>query len=473
MYSVLIVDDEEWVVESLRNGTAWEDFGFTVVDVAYDGAEALDKVRALKPDLVFTDIRMPEMGGLDFIRQVRRDELPVEFVVVSGYAEFAYAQKALRYGVMGFCLKPAEDAEVNAVLDHVRRILDSRHSVDVDTAEAMIGVAEGRYDNEFVDRLIRDGIILDNQNPGHIFARRGRSDVLKLSVKPSFTGLIGLNYRIWVLGDNNYLSVRDAVSEIAVRKNTVMGKSLTFTDINQIDRAVQEAIIACNQRYMVDCAGLYEYPDKPNTAKLRAELGHLGQAIADSDRTAMDRGFSAISELLKSGFTVKHASFVYNAIHFMISAGGFDDPEPVYHFEELLGIFSDVNFMLEYLKDTVAAYTHPDSSGNNSQLPSTVEKAIEYVDCNLFENISLKSLSERFYVSPSHLCRLFKKATGRPLTHYITGKRIECACNLLSETKLPVSEIAEKSGYENYFYFARVFKRVTGMTPTEHRATSS
>ena len=159
MYSVLVVDDERWVVESLKNGIAWGEHGFTVVDQAYDGVEALEKVRSIKPDLVFTDIRMPGMGGLDLIRQVRLDGIPAEFVVVSGYAEFAYAQKALRYGVMGFCLKPAEDSEVNAVLDRVRAVLDHRSVIDEKTAAEMVRVAEGRSDDEFAERLSRAGVL--------------------------------------------------------------------------------------------------------------------------------------------------------------------------------------------------------------------------------------------------------------------------------------------------------------------------
>ncbi len=130
MYKVIIVDDENWVVESLKKGIAWSDFGFQVIDQASDGVKALEKIRRLKPDLVFTDIRMPEMSGLDLIRQIRSERLPVEFVVVSGYAEFAYAQKALQYRVMGFCVKPAEDDEVNAVLQRVKAVLDSRNTRD-------------------------------------------------------------------------------------------------------------------------------------------------------------------------------------------------------------------------------------------------------------------------------------------------------------------------------------------------------
>lgn len=472
MYNVLIVDDEQWVVESLRNGIAWQEHGFEVVDHAYDGAEALDKVRRLKPDLVFTDIRMPEMGGLDLIRQVRLDRLPIEFVVVSGYAEFAYAQKALHYGVMGFCLKPAEDTEVNAVLDRVRSVLDHRHTLDEEAAEEMVGIAEGRPEDTFADRLSHQGFTWADGSDKHVLARRGRSDVLKLSAHPVYSGLIGLNYRIWILEEAAYKTRRDAISEIAETNNTLIGISRTFDQARGIDGAVQEAIVACNQQFMGEGLGMFEFPDRPDTATLRAALGTLGNAIRAAQQEQVRRSFSSIAALLESGYTVKHASFVYNAIHYMITAGGFEDREPVYHFEEMLGIYPDVDYMLKYLEDTVTTYLTADIDDREQHARSAVEKAVDYVDRNLFDDISLKALAEQFYISPSHLCRTFKKATGEPLTQYITRKRIEYACSLLEDTDLAVSEIAEKSGYENYFYFARVFKRIKGRTPTEHRAFS-
>ena len=473
MYSVLVVDDERWVVESLKNGIAWGEHGFTVVDQAYDGVEALEKVRSIKPDLVFTDIRMPGMGGLDLIRQVRLDGIPAEFVVVSGYAEFAYAQKALRYGVMGFCLKPAEDSEVNAVLDRVRAVLDHRSVIDEKTAAEMVRVAEGRSDDEFAERLSRAGFRWDDGSAKLVLARRGRSDLLNLSAAPLYTDLIGLNYRIWILLENAYRKNRDTVTATALKRNVVFGKSRSFAGSGNIDRAVQDAIVASNQRFMQGEPGLFEYPDQPDTRQLRDALKNLEHAIGEADRNQTERSFDALAQLLKSGFTVKHANFVNNAVHYMISAGGFDDREPVYHFEELLGVFPDLDFLLQLLRETVAAHFDDDLPAEDAHIPSTVENAVKYVDRNLFEGISLKILSEKFYVSPSHLCRMFKKATGEPLTQYITRKRVEYACSLLGETALPVSEIAQKSGYDNYFYFARVFKRIMNRTPTEYRASAS
>ena len=94
------MDDESWVLENYRLGIDWASKGFEVVDTAGNGMEALEKIRQLHPDLVLTDIRMPVMGGLEMIRQAKQMFPDLEFVVISGYAEFSYAQKALNFGVL-------------------------------------------------------------------------------------------------------------------------------------------------------------------------------------------------------------------------------------------------------------------------------------------------------------------------------------------------------------------------------------
>ena len=83
---------------------------------AGDGITALEMVRQLKPDVVITDIRMPGMNGMDLIRHVREEQIPVEFVIISGYSEFEYARSAIQYGVSDYLLKPIKKDELNDVL---------------------------------------------------------------------------------------------------------------------------------------------------------------------------------------------------------------------------------------------------------------------------------------------------------------------------------------------------------------------
>lgn len=129
MYSVLLVDDEPWAIEGLQMFVDWEGLGFRICGVCENGAEALSAARELMPDVIVTDIRMPQMDGLELIGQLHGErEAPVEFVVLSAYSEFAFAKRAMQLGVHHYLLKPVIEEEAAEVLSQIRMRLDTRRT---------------------------------------------------------------------------------------------------------------------------------------------------------------------------------------------------------------------------------------------------------------------------------------------------------------------------------------------------------
>ncbi len=123
MFRVMIVDDEPTIREGLRTLIEWERLGFRVVDTAANGKEAWDKCRRLMPDLMIVDIRMPGMSGLELLGKIRRENAAVHFMILSGYAEFDYARKALLNRVDGYMLKPVDEDELTQYLSELRQQL--------------------------------------------------------------------------------------------------------------------------------------------------------------------------------------------------------------------------------------------------------------------------------------------------------------------------------------------------------------
>ena len=153
MYRVLLIDDERLVLASLRRRIPWESCGFTVCGQACSARETLEKIRELQPELVFTDIRMPGVSGLDLIQQAGTEFPQVRFVVISGYSEFEYAKRAIEYGVLGFCVKPFDEEEIKILLGNIRRQLDTR----IPTAPAVSSAAFRPGDSpQRVDRELAD-----------------------------------------------------------------------------------------------------------------------------------------------------------------------------------------------------------------------------------------------------------------------------------------------------------------------------
>ena len=106
---------------------------------------------------------------------------------------------------------------------------------------------------------------------------------------------------------------------------------------------------------------------------------------------------------------------------------------------------------------------------DEAALSQECQKIKEYLDQNFTSPIKLDSLSETVYISKHYLSHLFKEQTGVSPIKYLTSKRMEKACELLSETELPVSEVSKAVGYENPLYFSQVFKRIYGISPVKYR----
>lgn len=123
MYSVVIIDDNKIAVEAIAKSTDWENFDCRVAGTAYDGVAGLKLIRELLPEIVIIDIQMPGFNGLDIIKKLKNENRKIQFIIISGYSQFEYAQQAIRYGVSDYLLKPIMTEEMESALRHVTEIL--------------------------------------------------------------------------------------------------------------------------------------------------------------------------------------------------------------------------------------------------------------------------------------------------------------------------------------------------------------
>ncbi len=134
MFHAVIIDDEKWVIKSLIATIKDQDM-FDVTAEFYTGTSGLEYIRAQKPDLAFVDIRMPGMGGLDVLQASHEEGLPTFFIMISGHAEFAYAQKAMFHNAIGYCLKPFSRSELLDAMTKAYQLLQKRND-EIDETDA-------------------------------------------------------------------------------------------------------------------------------------------------------------------------------------------------------------------------------------------------------------------------------------------------------------------------------------------------
>lgn len=471
MYNVLIVDDELLVINSLRNRISWNDLGFEVIGDARNGIAAYEKILQLRPDIVFTDIRMAGMNGLELIQKVNELSLNLQFIVISGYAEFAYAQNALKFGALDYCLKPFDENEIKGILKKAKAVLDKSKASYENQLLTLLedDSAEGQVLKLEILKTL--GFEHDEGNEFLVIATIGAAG---LDLPKRFKNIkfkIGSNKNIYLIEHDPFILERMDYIGIIPQNVKGIGISKIHHSINTINEAIDEACIAASQFFMIGNNIIYEYSNS-GLEGFDSVMKEFRNALFARDVASINKFLDLIGIYFMEGsFNIKHALKVYNVFLYMIggvNTGKYENSLETY--EQLTSLFFNVQEMLSYLKkllmenENLEHFTVAANVGND-----TYKRILQYININYCNDISVQSIANKFLVNPNYISQLFKKENGETFTEYLTGLRVKCACNMLRAAHVPVYEIAERVGYNDYFHFAKVFKRITGKTPTAYR----
>jgi two-component system response regulator YesN len=274
VYRVVIVDDEPWSLKGLSKIANWEELGFQVVASYSSGVEALKGIRELRPDVLFTDYRMPEMNGIDLIKQVNELGFHVEYVIVSAYGDFEIAKKAIYYDTCNYILKPLRRDEVIDTLHKLSDRLAKRNNaaepfiIDPDNLDSgfprelsflakrtvgrpfmSLAISSHHFDRDFFDDIPASVTVtpieIKSFGPGAIITSTQASNreiynLIKAKLKPvgvsrlhtSLDNLKGmaLEARASLRGDFGYEDNK-IVSEVQYYIGSNLDKKLTIRDI--------------------------------------------------------------------------------------------------------------------------------------------------------------------------------------------------------------------------------------------------
>jgi len=159
MYKLLIVEDEKMIRDGLVKQVPWEEYGFEVSGESVNGAEALEKIKDVMPDVVLTDVKMPVMNGIELMERIKRSYPRIRIVILSGYNEFEYARKGIEYGAYSYILKPTKEKDFNYVFCQLKNELDSHRQGYEAQEETVVSDSPGielvkKYISDNYDRKI-------------------------------------------------------------------------------------------------------------------------------------------------------------------------------------------------------------------------------------------------------------------------------------------------------------------------------
>ena len=532
MIKVIIADDEEHVCRLIRSLVDWESLGMGVVGIARDGVEALGLVQSEQPDLMITDIRMPGYDGLEMIRRAQLLKADLDFIIISGYRHFEYAQNAIKYGVGDYLLKPIKKEDLLAALGKMRdryrerterltneERLKTRVKSDAEKLRAGLfrecllprGEAElpplqavnEAYRYSFRPGMFQVCAVKIDCGSGDQF--NSAVGILDEKAEQILTGMLRevcfdmgtcrddctvycvLNFapddraavhrRLKAVTDE--LLVQKAVfgqTEFTVCAGTAVG------EIGRLGESFQAANWAVGQRLIAGTGGLIEgeapRPEPPAAQALRAELNKgLASALEVLDRQAA----LACIEALKNGAVSAGLSGQQ-----IVSLAGEacelylmhlrNNRIPVQYGDEFLEKFrvhagrcGTVGELFGYLSLTVSASLDVIVEEKKQQDTRPIRLAKQYIRQNYTRPIGLEEVSGYVGFSPTYFSTLFKKESGSNFVDYLSEIRMDRAKELLKETNLSVASICEQVGYSDLKHFTKSFRSYTGLKPNEYR----
>lgn len=531
MYKVLLADDEILDLEGMKRFIPWESLGMTVVESVTNGFAAFEVLKSRPVDILVSDIRMPNMTGLELARHAIQSNENIQIIFVSGYQDFGYVKQAMALNACSYVLKPMDDRELIEALEKVRRKLDSQRVVR-ETEHAyrqMIPMVKHQYLQQLLENPY-------TAVPMEVLNREYHLDEMTW---PAFVAILELDDK---LGDELddvtvihqvYADKEEGTQELIEAFNTRLhslleeqglhhfckigrrrtavildageGRSAVTLVLTQLKRefpftitvgagnpvgvleelhpSYSQAVAALDYKMFRGKDQWIRYSEIPSgerkdAEKLDISLDMLLAAMTRYDLVSIHDELEAMRDLagsMRSRFAIRNF-----AMYVMVKLEDYLHTmhEDLFH---LLGMeFRNLDVLLQFetmddifswLRRRVFELSELLQNRKGSKNGRLIQEIIEDVQSRLHQNVTLRDVANRFSFSPNYLGSLFKEETGQNFSDFVIALRMERAKELLGSTKLKIYEVAAQTGYQYLPYFSRQFKEACGMTPLEYRRT--
>ena len=460
MFRVLIADDESSVVQSLIYSMPWEELGLLVAGTASDGLTALEIAQREKVDIAILDIRMPDLNGLELCERLKQMNERIQLIIASGYAEFAYAEKAIQYGVLGYCLKPLDYTQMTRFLRKaVQNLKKERHITGWDD---LMEILERQEEEEIHECLSRLGV---RQEKYFVAVSTSEKKLEKLEG-------CGISLRLG-RGQWGYIMRENPIEKMGESAGCIqIWSGIGYMQQAVGGRKIYEAFEECIARafqYFIDerkriCCQLDE-------SKAKQWIGDIQEKMKTGEWERVDDTLGRIEQKGKWDFTVRSALRLGNLILSNSALHEEENDYYIYSVKQLVSAYGNFSEMLKQLRQFLRE-TQVGLEENQAFTNVTFMKLMKYINDNYKGEISLTGAAQVLHMNSNYVSQLFKKEAGVTFVHYITQKRLEDAKELLTTTQKPLTDIALEVGFNDTFHFIKTFKKFTGMTPGQYRVNN-
>jgi two-component system response regulator YesN len=524
---VMIVDDEEIARNFLRICIDWNEIGMDVICEASGGSEAIELIEKFNPDIIFTDIHMQFMDGLELSKIISETYPHIRIVILTAYKEFDYARKGIEIGVSDFLLKPINKLEVLKISLNIKEEIEAekKHWNEFNQIKKQLDDNYEYMREKFLIEMLGNSTNIDNLEEKMNYFYHGiipsfyqvalietsHSDNVK-DIDEEKRLLLGLESiesvkkyfeetkNVYVLFDN---SRRIIILTNNPEIDLVMCiEQLKAIIVNRIKCYVSIGVGNC---YNECCFMSKTYKEALDALKYSIVLGR-NHVTCFNDEMRLngqcidfrEEEFREISFCVKAGLDGKAISILENAFSKIVNSKNITIEQvrvmSINIISAILGAVSEMGVtygdvyvekelpynkifeidtlinMEEYLKNLILLTTSSVKIIRNKKSKKVIDNIIDYVKANFSDyNLSLSYIASKFYVNASYLSRIFKQETGQSFTEYILRLRMEKAIVFLRETELKAYQVAEAVGIKDPYYFSNCFKKFTGLSVNEYK----
>ncbi len=528
----LIVDDEKHVREAVKMLIEWRDYRIDTLLEASDGLQAKELIESERPEFIFTDIIMPFMDGVELLAWIRSNAPASKTIVISGHDDFHLVRLAMKHGGLDYILKPIDPEQLEETFAHAvkswneeeqTRIQQQRRSMEINQIKQVYWdklfsslitepnayltikhqlASEFRLDDNIGQCQIA---IISVETLSHATLHKFGEDrdllffaLANIANEWIRNSDMGYAFRCW--NDGNELAILlwrklDSTHSMLANINEGIRQVLgEYADIGvgtiskfpeMVAQSRTEARSALRYRNLVERAvriHTYNGNEEPHVQAVNNE--HLKENIVTAVRSNVPEQIeAAIGDWLR---TLKRLRVVtiedltlwrqeYENLKMRLLKG-IAAPTPPPALKERAGFALPLDksgrlaigsWEAEFTSEMIAIAA---SLSEHMRLEHNVAADIAaYIDQHYAENISLKDLSDRFYVSREYISRKFKQEFQENISEYLERIRIEKARLLLQNPLLKVAQVSELVGYQDEKYFSKVFKKAVGLSPKQFR----
>lgn len=524
---VFIADDEPLVQIGLKSMLAESSLRPQLCGAASNGEQAYQMIVQSRPDIVISDIKMPVMSGLELARKCLKElgHIPV-FIILTGYEDFQFAREALSLQAVDYLIKMELTVETldealkkaQSIVQEYRKlsVTDSASPLDLEyyRDRFFIRLLNGLFEGEeqFQRQCQEFQLAFDASGyaAAHICLMESEQTpltqeqklLLNSSTLEMFQEMMSKYLRCQVISldiryfaavffiPENHISdpvsyLRPALEQTLSMLHNYYSVTLFGSVGSVVSSPLEIPVSYQDAKQFVPAAGVLEplvfaqeqlqQIREHNVFSLSLFREDIRRAFEESNTEALREILDNIREILAHNHvSVAQAldaasSLLYLTINLMEEGSStvaqifHEDADGYQTLYRLTTVSQILNWLSKLENGLLQALAEQTKRPNNY----LVENVKKYIDCNLSQRLTLQNTAMTFNISPNYLSQLFKKHTDSGFNEYVAQKKIEQAKRLLKQGNLKIYEIAEQLGFENAFYFSRVFKKIEGCSPRD------